>query len=137
MPVKDFIKTKSKKDKSEISMQKGIFDTEQLKKDDFLWITFILTATLIFYFPTFKNKLVDWDDNIYILNNPYIFSLGITNIKNIFSSFFNANYHPLTMLSYAIEYAISGESPLLWPWFIFLYADCFQCSIKLISRNKI
>jgi len=114
MPVKDFIKTKSKKDKSEISMQKGIFDTERLKKDDFLWITFILTATLIFYFPTFKNKLVDWDDNIYILNNPYIFSLGITNIKNIFSSFFNANYHPLTMLSYAIEYAISGESPLLY-----------------------
>lgn len=104
----------SKKNKSEVLITKGISDIDQLKKNDFLWIAAILTATLIFYFPTFWNKLVDWDDNIYILNNPYIFSLGIGNIKNIFSSFFNANYHPLTMLSYAIEYAIAGESPFLY-----------------------
>jgi len=114
MPNKDFKNQNIKKDRSETKKPKRIQNIEQLKKNDLLWIAFILTATLIFYFPTFRNNLVDWDDNVYILNNPYIFSLGINNLKNIFSSFFMANYHPLTMVSYAIEYAIAGESPFLF-----------------------
>lgn len=114
MPIKDFKNKSIVKDRSETKKPKKIQDIEQLKKNDLFWTAFILTATLIFYFPTFRNSLVDWDDNIYILSNPYIFSLGIDNLKNIFSSFFMANYHPLTMFSYAIEYAIAGESPFIY-----------------------
>jgi len=116
MAVKDFKNQSIKNKKAKINKQKKIQGIEQLKKNDLLWMTFILAVTLIFYFPTFKNNFVYWDDNIYIFNNPFIYSLGTKNLMNIFSSFFMANYHPLTMLSYTIEYSIAGTS---------LYADYF------------
>ncbi len=114
MAVKDFKNQSIKNKKAKINKQKKIQGIEQLKKNDLLWMTFILAVTLIFYFPTFKNNFVYWDDNIYIFNNPFIYSLGTKNLMNIFSSFFMANYHPLTMLSYTIEYSIAGTSPFLY-----------------------
>lgn len=86
----------------------------QREKIDWLWLAAIVLITFGFWFPTLRNCLVDWDDNIYILNNPYIFSLTPENIGQIFSEYFMANYHPLTMLSYAIEYAIAGDSPFIY-----------------------
>jgi len=114
MATKDSKNQISKKKISEPKEQKPIPDISRIGTKELLWLSAILTATFIFYFPTLKNNFVDWDDNIYILNNPFIFSLGIKNIADIFTSFFMANYHPLTMLSYAMEYAVTGESPFLY-----------------------
>ncbi len=104
--------TKNKRHK--INKQRKTKGIEKPAIIDFKWITFILAVTLICYIPNFKNGFVYWDDNIYILNNPYIYSLGIRNLMNIFSTYFMANYHPLTMLSYAIEYSIAGKSAFIY-----------------------
>ncbi|MFO7658524.1 MAG: tetratricopeptide repeat protein [Bacteroidales bacterium] len=74
----------------------------------------ILLLTAIVYLPTLKAGFVNWDDTKYITYNPYIQSLGVENIKNIFTSFWNCNYHPLTILSYAIDYSLVGEKPFLY-----------------------
>jgi len=84
--IKDFKNQGIRSKEIKISKQNNILVTEQLKKNDLLWIAIIITATLIFYFPTFKNNFVSWDDNIYIFNNPFIYSLGAKNLINIFSS---------------------------------------------------
>lgn len=78
------------------------------------WQMFILFATLVFYFPSFSLEFVNWDDVIYMFKNPFIHSLSVSNIGDIFSGFFNGNYHPLTMLTYAIENSIAGESPFIY-----------------------
>lgn len=78
------------------------------------WQLFILLVTLVFYLPSFSLGFVNWDDDIYIFANPFINSLSASNIGHIFSRFFHGNYHPLTMLSYAIEHAIAGEIPFVY-----------------------
>jgi len=71
----------------------------------------IITLSLIAYFPAFSNNLIDWDDLKYTLENPLIQDLSLKGIMNIFSKPVMGNYHPLTVLSLAINYALSGASP--------------------------
>jgi len=65
----------------------------------------VLVLTLIVFSNTLKNDfIVNWDDDGYVLNNPTIQHLDKASVKEIFSSFHMGNYHPLTTLTYAIEY---------------------------------
>lgn len=52
-----------------------------------------------------------WDDGNYVLDNPYIRSLSLDNIKGIFTTTFVGNYAPLQILSYALDYAFWGLNP--------------------------
>ena len=65
----------------------------------------ILLVSFFSYMPVFQNGFVNWDESIYIQDNLLIRSL---NLKDIFSTFQIGNYHPLTMLVYAIEYKLFG-----------------------------
>jgi tetratricopeptide (TPR) repeat protein len=78
-----------------------------------LRIALILIATFITYSPALKNGFTNWDDNVYIGENNYIKSLSSDNIKAIFDTKTNVslNYHPLTILSLAIDYKLSGYNP--------------------------
>lgn len=68
--------------------------------------------TLLSYLPALGNGFVEWDDLDYIINNRSIRSLSAEFIKNSFTTPVLANWHPLTMLSYAVDYRIWGLDPL-------------------------
>lgn len=68
----------------------------------------VLIITLLVFVNSLTPNFVDLDDPSYIINNPFIKSLSLKSIATIFTSFYNANYHPLTTLSYAIEFKIFG-----------------------------
>ncbi len=68
----------------------------------------IALFTLMLYLPSLKNGFVDWDDTGYLRDNLAIHRLGWVQLKNIFTTFYSGNYHPLTTLSFALEYAVSG-----------------------------
>lgn len=74
-----------------------------------LIITFLVYAKAIQY-----GFIYNWDDAGYILKNEYIHTLNFSSIIKHFTTFQMHNYHPLTTLSYAIEYAIVGEEPWLY-----------------------
>jgi len=79
-----------------------------------LWIPLsgILLLTLLVYLPSISNELINtWDDGLYITENPFVKSLNAQNLKTIFTQQIASNYHPLTILSLAIDYQISGLSP--------------------------
>ncbi len=82
------------------------------KQSFFLSCTLVLIAVL--YIPVFNNSLTNWDDNLYVLSNPYLRSLSWNNFKNIFTVFYVGNYHPFTIISLAIDYHIGGIRP--WPY---------------------
>ncbi len=69
----------------------------------------LIVITAVIYFKSLNNELINtWDDHGYITENPDVRtfhgdSVGYT-LKKIFSSPVLGNYHPLTMLSYCIEY---------------------------------
>jgi hypothetical protein len=55
-----------------------------------------------------KNEFTNWDDEFYVINNQL---LRGPDWKGIFSQQVLGNYHPLTILSYAFNFAISGLDP--------------------------
>ena len=81
-----------------------------------LWCLFaIIGITLVVFFPALFNGFVlNWDDAGYIIEYKPIQSLTWQNIKIIFTSYHQGNYHPLTILSYAFEQAIVGTKPFLY-----------------------
>lgn len=64
----------------------------------------IILVSFLVYLPVLHNEFV-WDDDYYIKNNPLIYAL---NLKEIFSQNLMGNYHPLTVLTLALEYQLFG-----------------------------
>jgi len=69
-----------------------------------LSVIIILLAGFIAFSPCLKNGFVNWDDDKYLTENTGVQDLSFSAVKNVFTSFFAGNYHPLTMLSYLIEF---------------------------------
>ncbi|MCW3123139.1 MAG: hypothetical protein JWQ38_2631 [Flavipsychrobacter sp.] len=61
-----------------------------------------------------NNQFTNWDDSGYIQDNVFIKDLSATGIKAIFTHQVMGNYHPLTILSYAIEYSFVALEPWLY-----------------------
>jgi hypothetical protein len=70
-------------------------------------------ATLILYLPALRNEFVGvWDDNAYIAENVAIRSMNLTFFRWAFFDFHASNWHPLTWISHAVDYALWGPNPL-------------------------
>ena len=75
------------------------------------WIFLLLFGGIFLaYAQIWGNGLV-WDDDPYITLNDAVKDFDI---KALLSDFHVGNFHPLTMLSLALEYAVVGESPWLY-----------------------
>lgn len=70
----------------------------------------LLALTLIAYSPTFSNEFTNWDDDLYVHNNPMVKQLDGETIAQIFDleSFVAGNYHPLTILTLNFNYQMTG-----------------------------
>ena len=68
--------------------------------------------TLFVYLASLRNEFVDWDDNSYVFDNPHIRSFDLAFLKWAFFDFYSANWHPLTWISHALDYAVWGLNPL-------------------------
>lgn len=70
--------------------------------------------TIILYWPVKGFEFTNWDDQVYVTGNTLILGLSGENIRRIFSEYLMGNYHPLVLLSYALEYEIDGLNPGLF-----------------------
>jgi hypothetical protein len=68
--------------------------------------------TLLVYLPALRNEFVYWDDNLYIFENPHIRSLDASFFRWAFFDFHASNWHPLTWISHAVDYALWALNPL-------------------------
>jgi tetratricopeptide (TPR) repeat protein len=68
--------------------------------------------TFIVFFASLRNDFVLWDDNKYVYENPYIRSFNPAFFKWAFLDFYASNWHPLTWISHALDYAVWGLNPL-------------------------
>lgn len=74
----------------------------------------IAIVTWLFLKICLDNKITNWDDPGYITNNALIKDVSGEGLKQIFSTPIMGNYHPLTILSYAIEYSYVRLEPWLY-----------------------
>ena len=77
-----------------------------------LIISAICLLTLVCFSYTRNNQFTNWDDDFYVTNDPYIKAFTPHNLKVIFTQDITKNnYHPLCMLSLAVNYHFSGMDP--------------------------
>ncbi len=86
----------------------------QFFKSNKIWLILVVLLTIISYYPAFFNSFTNWDDNLYVTDNDLIKSFGFQNIYKWFTGSHTGLYHPLTLFSFAIDYSISGENPLMF-----------------------
>jgi tetratricopeptide (TPR) repeat protein len=70
----------------------------------------IAVLTFTSFSPTLFNDYTNWDDPVYILENPLVKTiapLSPQNIKMIFTSSVHGSYLPLPILTYAVEYRLA------------------------------
>ncbi|MEW6378966.1 MAG: tetratricopeptide repeat protein [bacterium] len=58
-----------------------------------------------------NNSLLNWDDQVYISENPYIRTLSVSTIEALFSRPYFKNYAPIHVLSYQVDYHLFGFHP--------------------------
>jgi tetratricopeptide (TPR) repeat protein len=72
----------------------------------------ILVITFLTYSYTLQNQFTNWDDNVYVTNDPYIKSITPENLKMmLYHNITDNYYHPITMLSFAANYHFVKMNP--------------------------
>jgi tetratricopeptide (TPR) repeat protein len=105
MKKKAKIKAKSKSNQPAIK----IGNLKPAKDRSFsLWLLGVLGITALCLIPMLNNGFTNWDDDVYVTSNSII---KAPDWEAIFTGPSAYNYHPLTMLTLAFNYAISGIDP--------------------------
>ena len=115
-------------------------------KHSFAFIMGILAVlTVAIYGPSLTNGFIlTWDDHAYITSNEVIKNLSLENIKSIFTTFYAANYHPLTTLTWAVEFSLFGLNPTYYHgtnlllhiiniWFVFRFVLHLNKRVELAA----
>jgi len=71
----------------------------------------VAVITCAVYLTSLQNEFVEWDDSIYVFENPHIRSLNFSFFRWAFFDFHAGNWHPLTWISHAVDYALWGLNP--------------------------
>ena len=72
----------------------------------------IVVVTLVCFWYTLQNQFTNWDDDFYVTNDVYIREFSAYNLRVLFTEDITRNnYHPLCMLSLAVNYFFSGLQP--------------------------
>ena len=80
-------------------------------KKQWLALAALSVLTFVVFFPSLKCEFTNWDDGTYVTENPMIWKLDGRAIKEIFTTPVSLNYHPLTILSLAIDYTFDKLNP--------------------------
>ena len=89
-------------------------------------IPLILIITFVVYIPALSAGFVNWDDPDYVGGNSYLIR-DLSRLPELLTTPVQGNYHPLTMFSLALNFAISGDNWWSYHLFnlIFHLANCF------------
>lgn len=76
-------------------------------------LTALFSGLVVFlvYLPALSNGFVNWDDSLYVHENYGIHRIGPGFLKWVFSTPIGGNWHPLTIISLAIDYRVWGLNP--------------------------
>ncbi|MDP1623660.1 MAG: tetratricopeptide repeat protein [Bacteroidales bacterium] len=109
---------------------------------DFILLAIVVLVTFAIYTPVLHHQFTNWDDNDYVTENPYIRSLSPANLEYIFTKPIALNYHPLTILSLALNYRVSGAEPFSY-FLVNILLHLFNTLLTLylafllLDRNKV
>jgi tetratricopeptide (TPR) repeat protein len=68
-------------------------------------------ATFVAFLPTLQNGFVNWDDEVYLLDNVNYRGLGLKQLRWIFDGCYMGSCMPLNWVTYGFDYVIWGLNP--------------------------
>lgn len=71
------------------------------------WQLFFITIAV--HVLILKNNFTYYSDDAYVLLNPIVKHFSLENLRLMFTTYFDGHYHPLTLFTLAINYAMSGD----------------------------
>src|SRR6266480_5905749 len=101
------IKIKAKERKSGVASTPIIPGTWQTNAITFL---LLVMATLVLYVGDLRLGFFAVDDPQYVLENPWIRGITFENLRHILTTPYFANYSPLHLLSYILDYVFAGPN---------------------------
>ncbi len=89
--------------------------TTYLNNPIFLLLSFGIIISLVFQH-AFSAEFLNWDDEYYVVKNDLLDSFSFSKLLFLFhpKTYVMGNYHPITILSYAIETAIWGKNAFVF-----------------------
>ncbi len=89
--------------------KKAKVEVKWWKHPQIKWVLLaLMVVTFITFLPSINNDFVNWDDQDYVTESPYVAKLNPDGVKTMFTEQIASNYHPLTILSLAINYKFSA-----------------------------
>jgi lipoprotein NlpI len=85
---------------------------ERSNKAKYYLAGLIALITFAVYLHALQNDFVVLDDDAYIFDNLHIRSFNLPFLRWAFLGFYASNWHPLTWMSHAMDYALWGLNPL-------------------------
>ena len=77
------------------------------------WLQLVAPAiTAILFLRAIFGGITYLDDYYYITTNPYLRNFSWSGVTAIFTSFYSGNYHPLTTITFWLEFHLFGTNPL-------------------------
>ena len=82
-----------------------------MKRHTILVLCAVLAVTAAAFWPSLRNGFTNWDDNEYVLENPWIRGWSADNLWAIWTQSRAANYHPLVFMTHLAEHSLWGLRP--------------------------
>jgi len=93
-----------------IQKQTQIQSSSKSGKITWLAITGLMLITIIVFSSSLNNEILyGWDDGVYI-EDSHVQNLSFRNIGHYFSNYYLGMYQPLAVLSFGVNYALSGDN---------------------------
>ncbi len=110
---------------------------EKADKKKYMQLFFITIGVHILML---KNNFTYYSDDTYVLLNPIVKHFSVENLKLMFTTYFDGHYHPLTLLSLSINYAMSGDNAISYNITNLLIHSCnsvliFICIKQVFKRT--
>lgn len=82
-----------------------------VNKKVYLELLSLVIITLGLYWPSFQFDFVNFDDQVYVLNNEFVLNPSMASLLDGSGT---GNFHPITMLTLWLDYWLGGNSPVMF-----------------------
>lgn len=82
----------------------------------YITLAIILVLSACVFLPTIQFEFTNWDDDIHVTNNPHVQDFSLRSAVYHFTSTTNYMYHPITMISYMVDWNLSGGETVVIPF---------------------
>jgi tetratricopeptide (TPR) repeat protein len=102
---------------------------------DRAYLGIVVVLTFLLYLGSLPKEFTNWDDGEYITGNSIIRSLSLKNLEKIVTEPYFANYAPLTLISYAVDYHFWRLNPTAFHFHnVALHLGCVVVLFFLLIR---